>query len=243
MPFNWFNNQNAQGNQNPNQNNQNTQNNQQQQQPDPPQPAPTGLDKFASLVDNANNPQNAGEKKAPLNVNELFQNPQFLSGLKSNLRTSLQSSVSPETRQKLESNDPDALLSLVTDVAEASYMQALQHSASLQNLAMDERFTEFSSNTENLVGKRIQDQQYYSAIPQLQNPIVQLGIQSFVDKVREQNPTITPDEMKSQINEYVSALGKDLGAIEEPESEEQRKAEQGIDWFQELGMEPPPQQT
>lgn len=102
-------------------------------------------------------------------------------------------------------------MELMSSVAESAYVQALQHGASLNGLVLGEQLEDFSQNTESLVGKKLQDQQYISAIPQLQNPIVQLGVQAFMDKVREQNPTITPDEMKAQMNEYISELGKDLG--------------------------------
>lgn len=240
MPFNWF------GNQNPAQNPAPKPASKQEAAQDPQQntpnsnPEPTGLDKFAALIQNENKGDGQGQQRQRTNVQELFKNEQFMQGLRSNLRNSLSSAISEDTKAKLAENDPSAFILAIQEVAEASYMQALQHGASLQDLVLNEKLEDVQSNTESLVGKRLQEQQYLSAIPQLQNPIVQLGVQSFMDKVREQNPTITPDELKSQLNEYISELGTELGAIQKPEDPKQ-DVDNGVDWLQELGMEPPPQ--
>lgn len=223
----------------------NQQNNQQGSQGSNQQDPPKGLDRFAHLLQNANNKDGDGKQgqnqRQPTNVPELFKNQEFLQGLRGNLRQNINSSISAETRQKLQSGDPEALMSLVSEVAEASYLQALQHGASLQNLVMDEKLEDFSSKTNSLVDSKFQNQEFTQAIPQLKNPIVQLGVEAFMSKVREQNPTISPEDMKAQVTDYLSELGKDFGIGKEPEPSKS-DTDQGIDWLAELGMEPPPQQ-
>lgn len=209
----------------------------------PAKPEPTGLDKFAKLLDNKDSKGTGqAQQKQRTDVNSLFKDQNFLGGLRTNFRQQVNSSISDEVRQKLANGDPEALMELMSSVAESAYVQALQHGASLNGLVLGEQLEDFSQNTESLVGKKLQDQQYISAIPQLQNPIVQLGVQAFMDKVREQNPTITPDEMKAQMNEYISELGKDLGVIQQPDAPKDDLTK-GVDWFAELGMEPPPSQS
>lgn len=226
----------------------NTQGQQQQgQQPDPnaqqQQEPKTGLDKFSHLLDNASNTGGegaAGAAKQPTNIGELFKDTKFTDGLRSNLRSNVMNSITPETRELMENNDPQAMMSMMADIAEASYMQALQHSASLQNLVMDEKVEGINTQTSQLVDDRLQSQEFNQAIPQLKNPIVQLGVEAFMGKVREQNPTITAQEMKDQVTEYVSELGTTLGVEGQPASQEPASdTDKGIDWFEELGIETP----
>lgn len=209
-------------------------------------PPPEGLDKFAHLLDNASNKDGEGgdpnSQKQPTNVPELFKDENFTKGLRTNLRQSLNTAISPETKALMEANDPNAMMSMMQDIAEASYMQALQHASSLNGIVLNEKMEGLNVETSNLVDSKLQSQEFTQAIPQLKNPIVKLGVEAFMDKVREQNPTISPEDMKAQITEYVGELGKDLGAVpqgssnQEPESD----VDKGIDWFEELGIQPPP---
>lgn len=214
-------------------------NNQQQQEPK------TGLDRFAHLLDNASNKgdgKDPANPKQPTNVGELFKDDNFTKGLRTNLRSNIMNSISQETKALMEANDPQAMQSMMADIAEASYMQALQHSASLQNLVLDEKLEGVNSSTSQLVDSKLQNQEFTQAIPQLKNPIVQLGVEAFMGKVREQNPTISAEDMKAQVTEYVSELGMSLN----PELGASKQApvkdvDNGIDWFEELGIEAPPE--
>lgn len=216
---------------------------QQQQVKDPnqdpgkvPEPSPTGLDKFSHLIDNAKNADDQGNAPSRTDVKALFKDQQFLQGLTSNFRNSMAASISPETKQKLENNDPDAMQSMIIDIAQASYMQSLEHSASLQDLVLGEVAQDISTNTDNLVNNKIKDYQYSSSIPQLNNPIIQLGVQAFTSKLREQNPDISPDELKSQIGDYLQEMSKSFNGDPEADTKGDSKDE-GIDWIADLGLE------
>ena len=231
-------------------NSQQQQQQQQQQQPnnqksepknDSNNESPKGLDKFAHLLQNQ---QQDGDKantpQQPFDAQALFKNKEFIGNLRSNIRQSIPSSISPETKAKIEANDPDAMVSMMSDIAESMYLKALEHSTSLQNLALDDKLKGFSDQTSNLVDNKLSKSQLESAIPQLKNPIARLGIEAFIEKAREQNPTASPEDINSQVKEYLSELGKDFGLSgsddKEPEGNDVNK---GIDWFEELGIQQP----
>jgi hypothetical protein len=212
---------------------------QQSAQQQPPKPEPKGLDKFAHLLDNATQQgqQGQAQKQKPIQVTELFKNEQFVGNLRQNIRSNLTQALTPELRQKMASNDPEAMLEVFTALGEAAYLQSLEHSTSLQNLALSSKMEEFQDSTSRTVDTKLQKHQLTSAMPQLNNPIVQLGVQAFMDKVLEQNPATSPDEMKAQVTEYLQELSKDFGVgSTEDQDNQANDTDQGIDWFKELGI-------
>lgn len=212
--------------QQPQQEQQPSQNEQQAQQPEP-----QGLDKFASLVQNNNVDTKDGEKPQPLDIQAVFKDPEFIAKAQAGLRNNLQNAISDQTKQLMENNDPAAMQSMMMDMASAVYMQSLEHSASLQDLTLKEKLDAFSSTTDQVVDSKLQQSDLQQAIPQMQNPILRLGIEGVINQIQAQNPTMTPQEVNGQVQEYFGLLNQELN----PDTEAQAKAEEEqaaeVDWI------------
>lgn len=212
----------------------------------PPAPAqePTGLAKFASLVQNNTNSGDGdpAAPKQPLNVPGLFQDETFVKSLQSNIRASIQQGITQETREKLAANDPQALLSVIQDTATAAYMQALQHSAHLQGMSMEDQLEQFSGRIEDQTNQAIGQHALVQQMPQLNNPVVQLGVNAVIESIRSQNPQATPQDIQTQVTEYLGELGKAFGAVpsEDPQQVENPDGQPAdFDWLKDLGIDDP----
>lgn len=199
----------------------------------------TGVDKFAFLLENSNQANDDSQQPAkPLNIKELFANEEFTGSLRQHARTSALKSLSDEVKQGIADGNPESLIEALSSMAEAIYMQAIQDTSNLQSAVLDQRLVSVKDETSDAVKSGLREHQINQAIPQLNNPILRLGVQSFMDKLQEQDPSMSPDDMRTQVNDYLATLGKEFGVMpdaDKPASD----TEAGVDWFSELGIEPP----
>ena len=237
----------APGNPNPNPNIDPNNPNPNPNDPNNTKPEPQGLDKFLALVQTQQKPgdPNNPQVKQPLNITELFSNPEFTKTLQENMRGQFKVSISQETQDKIAANDPTALMDLVQDAMTSAYMTSMQHSAHLQNLAMTDQLDAFGNKVDQNTQQAISQHSLVQQIPQLKNPVVQLGVESVIQRMREQNPTATPEDLQKQITEYITELGKAFGAIPTEDPNNPSVAADGLpqdfNWLNELGLELPPE--
>jgi len=215
---------------------------QQQQDTNKPQDEPkTGVDKFAFLLENNDQAKNEDKGKAqPINPKELFANKEFTDSLRQNARANALSSLSDEVKQGIVDGNPESLIEALGSMSEAIYMQAIQDTSNLQSVVLDQKLDTVKDDAQATVNSGLREHQITQAIPQLKNPILRLGVQSFMDKLQEQDPTMSPEDMKEQVGEYLSTLGKEFGVVAEDVPEES-DTDQGVDWMEELGLTEPSQ--
>lgn len=204
-------------------------------QQQPQKKEPEGLDKFATLFqnnENTGNNESADQKKEPINIQELLKDQDFASKLLGNFRSNLQSAISPETKQLMEAGDPNAMQAMMTDMMSAAYLQSLEHSTTLQNLALEDRLNAVTDTTDKVVDSKLQQFQLNQAIPQMNNPIMKMGIEGLVSKLQEQNPTMSPQEVNAQVQEYVSLMNKEFNPDTTQQQNDADSDQDNVDWIE-----------
>jgi len=196
-------------------------------------PEPEGLDKWGNLVQNGENP---GDKpSAPTEVFDpvaILKDPEALEKISAGLDFS--TSISSETQQKLSNNAPDAIISLVNDVGKAAYLQAIQHSSALSQQHVADIVAQQSTQTKGDIKSGLANYELEQALPEIKNPIVKLGIEQFVGKLKEQNPTISGVDVATEVRGYLKELSTIMNPSDSEKAGEQSRKD--IDWLSEMGF-------
>ena len=198
----------------------------------PDTPPLEGLDKWGGLVENeesGTSPEKSTEVFDPVAI---LKDPEALERISASL--DFTSSISAETQQKLADSAPDALTSLVNDVGKAAYLQAIQHSSALSQQHVADRFNQQQTVTKGDIMSGISDYELEQALPEIKNPIIKLGIESFIGKVKEQNPSISGKGIADEVRGYLKEMHNAINS--EAKTPEADKKSKEIDWLSEMGF-------
>jgi hypothetical protein len=202
--------------------------------PAAPVEEPKGLDKWAGLLDNDKTDEKLGEAEKPttiFNPNEILADEEAVTALLS--KTDFTSNISPETQQKLADGAPDAMLALNNDIGKQVYLQAMRHTTALVDRQMNERFAAQEGVTSSKINSSINDKDLAKLLPEITNPIIALGVQPFIDKLRAQNPSMSTADVAAQTKEYLGDLNNKLNAPPpDPKKDEE------VDWMEGLDFNP-----
>lgn len=199
-----------------------------------PTPEPKGLDKFAKLLYNDTDDKSQKDQKDEkliFDPTAILEDEEATAALLSKLDFS--QAISKETQQKLQANEPDAILALVNDVGKQAYLQSLKHTSALMKRHIDDRLQEQDGHVSNKIHSSIKSADLESKIPEIANPIVALGVKPFIDKLQAQNPSISSDEVVTQVRAYLKELNLKLNA---PDDTPNPRTPKEIDWLDELGL-------
>ena len=201
----------------------------------PNTPEPEGLDKWAKLAENKSSENNPSDSpKEVFDPVAILKDPESLDRISDSL--DFTQSISAETQEKLANNAPDAMLSLVNDVGKAAYLQAIQHSSALSQQHVDDRFTQQRGQTKEDIQSGLGNYELEQALPEIKNPIIQLGIKSFVSELRAQTPNISGKDIATNVRGYLSDMHTALSP--ESSSSDGNKSIEEIDWLTEMGYPP-----
>jgi len=202
---------------------------------DPPAPVEpvVGLDKWKGLVDNESSEGKPPVEPAPIfDPVAILKDPAALEQITSSLDFS--KSISEETQQKLADKAPDGIISLVNDIAKASYQQALQHSTALSQQHVTDVLARQEDQTSSNIQSHIKDYELEQQLPEVKNPIVRLGTQQFISELRKQQPNISSQDVASEVRSYLTELSKNVNPPAPTPAEQQ--AADNVDWMAEMGF-------
>jgi len=205
---------------------------------EPTPPEPKGLDKFSDLFDNDKTkvPKEGEqvtppESPTPFDPVALLDNEEATTALLSKLDFS--KSISEDTQALITANDPGALLALTNDIGKQAYMQAMRHTAAINKRYVDEQLASHSTDVTSKINSQISDRELATLLPEIKNPLVAAGIETFVERFRAQNPTASTSDVVTQVKEYLGELNS---TVNKPPPDTTNQPTE-IDWFKDLGIE------
>ena len=167
-------------------------------------PAPSGVQSVEDLLfgeppapkataapnepDNKQTPENKDAKELVpgLTAQQLIQN---LSSV------NFMGAIPEDTVTAALGGDTKAFSSIITTVAQLSAAIAVKQSVDASRSLLDSRFTEFDSNLNNKIGEsKYQD---VLADPRFSNPFVKPLATELMTKLRQRDPSITPDQINT----------------------------------------------
>ena len=200
----------------------------------PDTPALEGLDKWGKLVENQDSGDSPSDtSKQIFDPVEILKDPEALERISDSL--DFTQSISAETQQKLTDNAPDAIISLVTDVGKAAYLQAIQHSSALSQQHVADIIVQQQGQTKDAIKSGLGTYELEQALPEIKNPIIRMGIESFVDKLKIQNPSISGSDIANNVKGYLKEMNTALSPESSPKAGNEAE---GTDWLTEMGFPP-----
>ncbi len=199
----------------------------------------TGLDRLQNLLDNKPEDKNSGngtdnKDNTPFSPVALLNDAEALAGITDAIDFS--ASISPETQAKLADGSADAIQSLAQDMGKTAYQAALKHSSLLIENTIDDRLSRLEASTADQIKSSLTNHEIHKELPAQSNPMVQMAVSGFQQKLMQQNPTFTPDQVAKETRNYVESLAQvfnpDLGKNKDTAN----KASAPTDWADELGI-------
>ena len=198
----------------------------------PNTPEPTGLDKWGNLVDNKTSTE--GEPTAPKPIFDpvaILKDPAALEKISSEL--DFTSAITKETQQKFADNDPGAMVSMANDIGKAAYLQAIQHASALSQQHVADRLDRQEDSLSSSIKTHLSEYELEQHIPEIKNPIVRLGTEQFVAKLKAQNPSMSASDVSTEVRSYLKELSNTFNP-DTPKPGEEKPQE--IDWLTEMGF-------
>ena len=124
--------------------------------------------------------------------------------------------IPQETVQAALGGDANAFQQVISSVAQLSSALAVQQSIAASKSLMDSKFSEFDSSLNSRIGES-----KYSDIltdPRFSNPFIKPMAENLITKLRERDPSITPDQIKQTLPNLIQyAMSKaSLGQQDQP---------------------------
>ena len=141
-------------------------------------------------------------------------------------------SFSEETLQLLQDQDPKAFMAAINDATKASYLQAMRHTTALSKQHLTDTLERFKEETRASIQASLGNHDLAKELPEINNPIIKLGIENFVTTLKAQNPTMPAAEVASTVRTYL----KELNATFNPDTGKEDKKAAEPDWFSEFGL-------
>lgn len=193
------------------------------------------LDSFKDLwKDNPQSPGAAGNGNLfnmdPAKLEEAVSRSDFLSQLpKDKLATAMQGV-----------QNPDALMEIMNGLAQRAFSMSLQMGTNMTEAAGKQLQTRFKDG----FGDLYQQHSLKTMKPDnpiLQDPAVAPMLDMVREKIRSQNPGMSPDDIQAQAMQYFDKFSSAFSA-NTPDAQKQREMQQRnpneVDWEAELGLSP-----
>lgn len=109
--------------------------------------------------------------------------------------------IPPELMTNALGGDVDSFNKVISTVAQLSAAIAVQQSVMANKALLDDRFKNFDTQVQSKIGEaKYQD---VLADPKFSNPFVQPLAQTLMSKLRERDPSITPDQIRSTLPQLI----------------------------------------
>jgi hypothetical protein len=146
------------------------------------------------------------------------------------------SSISEATQQKLRSDDPNAMVDVMNDIAKAAYKSALVHNQTMTSKVLQDQSKVYDRTVSTKISKSIQDKELERALPEISNPLVALGVKPFVAELQRHNPTMDSAAIAKEVRGYLQELNITVNPSSNPNTSQNSNDDDGVDWLSELGI-------
>lgn len=231
----------------------------QQSQPQQQQPGPTGSMNFQAVPNGADSPHNRGatlpqgtespqdnSPPKPIDPMERFSkiwdNPASTEAAPSyslddktlgEVASSqdFMKGINPELMQKATNGDIGALMQMMNEVSRNSYKASLQHGGKLNEgfVQAREKFSEQGFSKK--VGREL-TVNALTGTPNFQNPVVRKQLIQIAERIQQQNPDASPEEIAQQSRDYITELGNAINPQAKPAGKETAGATDWDRWFE-----------
>ena len=154
--------------------------------------APNGEDKTKNQNQPNNQPNTPAEIVPGLTAQQLLQNLGSVNYTQT---------IPPELMTSALGGDVESFNKVISTVAQLSAAIAVQQSVMANKALLDDRFKNFDTQVSSKIGEaKYQD---VLADPKFSNPFVQPLAQTLMAKLRERDPSITPDQIRSTLPQLI----------------------------------------
>ena len=176
----------------------------------PAEPELSEFDKITALL----YPEKNGNEKTPaiqepsepFDATTLFNNPEIVDKLRSSVDFS--KSISSETQQLLEAGDPKGFMSAMQDISKASFLEALKVSAALNKTSIEDAVKRTIEQSKGQITQSLEDFDLQKEIPQINNPVIRLGLEAAKKQLKEQNPSMSASDLAKHLKGFLAEANK-----------------------------------
>jgi len=162
---------------------------------------PEGGGKKGENGDDSSNTSNE-----PIDPTKIFDNKEAVNTLLSSL--DFTRSISPETQTLLEAGKPEGFTAMVNDVSKASFLEALKISSVLNKQTIEDAVKRTLTQSKGQIDESLGDLELRRAMPQLDNPVIRLGLDALKDRLKAQNPSMSPTEIATQLKSFLKGANE-----------------------------------
>ena len=192
-----------------------------------------GLDKWGNLVqDEGNSGKPDADPPTVFDPVAILKDPEALENIANSIDFS--SAITETTQQKLADQSPDALINLVQDISKAAYLRAIQDSSALSQQHISDRLAQQTIQTKDEIATGLSAHELEKALPEIKNPIIRIGIEGFIGKLREQTPGISGMDIASEVKGYLAEMSKAVNPNDSTDKANTKSKE--VDWLSEMGF-------
>ena len=176
----------------------------------PAEPQLSEFDKITALLypkknGNEKTPE-IQESSEPFDATTLFNNPEIVDKLRSSVDFS--KSISSETQQLLEAGDPKGFMSAMQDISKASFLEALKVSAALNKTSIEDAVKRTIEQSKGQITQSLEDFDLQKEIPQINNPVIRLGLEAAKKQLKEQNPSMSASDLAKHLKGFLAEANK-----------------------------------
>ena len=176
----------------------------------PAEPELSEFDKITALLypkknGNEKTPE-IQEPSEPFDATTLFNNPEIVDKLRSSVDFS--KSISSETQQLLEAGDPKGFMSAMQDISKASFLEALKVSAALNKTSIEDAVKRTIEQSKGQITQSLEDFDLQKEIPQINNPVIRLGLEAAKKQLKEQNPSMSASDLAKHLKGFLAEANK-----------------------------------
>ena len=176
-----------------------------------PEPELSEFDKITNLLypkKNGEDSKNSDSQKPaePFDPTTLFNDPETLSKLRESVDFS--KSISNETQQLLEAGDPKGFMSAMQDISKASFLEALKVSAALNKTSIEDAVKRTIEQSKGQITQSLEDFDLQKEIPQINNPVIRLGLEAAKKQLKEQNPSMSASDLAKHLKGFLAEANK-----------------------------------
>lgn len=164
----------------------------------------------------------------PLDIPKLFEDPAAVDSILSSL--DFTKSISPKTQELLESGKPEGFTAMVNDISKASFLEALKLSSVLTQKTIENSVERTLQKSKGQITESLGDYELRKEMPQIDNPVIKLGLEAMKERLKAQNPSMTANELATQLKTFLSSANS-LVNTSSNSNEPTGKKQSWADWL------------
>jgi hypothetical protein len=141
--------------------------------------------------------------------------------------------MNPETLQKIAAGGEDASKAFqdsMNKVAQTVYGQSALATTKIVEQALAKQQEQFMAQLPQMFTKMSANNSLLQQNPILNNPAVQPLVGALQEQLLRKNPNATPQEIQTQVTDYLSSLGQVFAPQQQQSQQQQSNQSQDTDW-------------